>query len=204
MRTSREASRVARIRGLFRFQTLVSLLGVAAVTVAVGAHAAPGGAGEQSGGNVGMPDEARRIQDASEPLSAALRMLPESIRIEGKVHDKAGKPLEGFRVRLFWNGLSLEAVRTDVDGSFLLSKNPPAGENNTADLWIESPDPDRYLDVNVILVAGKAAREHDIFSACTATVDVTGTGALVDVTMFSPDERKEMVQESRCLESEPD
>jgi hypothetical protein len=206
MRTSRAASRVTRIQRFLRLQGLLPVAcGVAVLAVPGFARAASGGTNDRNVGTVGNPGESRRVQnEASTLLSNALRVLPESVRIEGTVHDKAGKPLEGIRVRLFWNGMSLEAVRTDVDGSFLMSKNPPAGDENTTDLWIESPDPDRYVDVNVILAAGKSARDNGIFSACTATVDVSGTGAIVDVTMFSPDERKETVQQSRCLESEPD
>ncbi|MBZ0266891.1 carboxypeptidase-like regulatory domain-containing protein [bacterium] len=206
MRASHAASRAARFGLFLRLQRILPVVcGTALVALPGLTAAASGGSGGGAVGNVGTPGEPRRVQnDASSVLSAALRVLPESVRIEGKVHDKAGAPLEGIRVRLFWNGMSLEAVRTDVDGSFLLSQNPPAGDDDTTDLWIESPDPDRYVDVNVILLAGKSARDNNIFSACTAKVDITGTGAMVDVTMLSPDERKEMVQQSRCLESEPD
>lgn len=201
MRSSRAVSR--------RLLPFLPLLGglalLALLALPAPAGAAPGSNTDRTSGSPANPGDARRVQnDVSQPMSAAMRALPQSVRIEGKVHDKAGKPLEGFRVRLFWNGMSLETVTTDVDGSFLLSKNPPAGENNTTDLWIVSPDPERYVDVNVILSEGRNARDNKLFSACTATVDVTATGATVDVTMLSPDEQKQMVQESRCLESEPD
>lgn len=205
MRTSRAAPPAHRIGRLLRFGPALPVLGgLALLAVPTPVAAAPGST-DRATGSPANPGDTRRIQnDASQPLSSAMRALPESVQIEGKVHDKAGKPLEGFRVRLFWNGMSLEAVTTDVDGSFLLSKNPPGGENNTTDLWIESPDPERYVDVNVILSEGRNARDNNLFSACTATVDITATGATVDVTMLSPDERKQMVQESRCLETEPD
>ena len=164
------------------------------------AQAAPGDSG--GGSSAPLPSEPRRVRHDSALDAVGQRMLPASVRIQGTVRDPSGAPMADVRVRLFWNGASLEAVRTDVDGTFAMSENPPSGENHTVDLWFESPDLERYVDVNVVLAAGRSARENGIFSSCTPQVSVSGRGATVDVTMLSLDENKKLVQESGCLKSE--
>jgi len=165
-------------------------------------------AGGSSGAGGATPPpsstENRRVQNdtTQEPIMAQ-RVLPASVQLEGHVHTLANEPLAGLRVRLFSNGVALETVTTDADGAFLITANPPAGENNTSDLWIESPDPEKYIDVNVLLAAGRVAREQRLYSACTPEVKVTASGAAVEVTMFSIDEKKNALVQSKCLETEP-
>lgn len=180
------------------------LLGAVLLAALLAPSAAFAAGGASGGSAPTIPTEPRRIrEDVTADTTVPQRGLPASVRIEGQVHTVSNEPLANLRVRLFSNGVSLETVTTDMDGSFQLSANPMVGENNTSDLWIETPDPEKYVDVNVLLSAGRVAREQRLYSACTPQVNVTANGAAIDVTMFSIDEEKQALAESKCLETEP-
>jgi hypothetical protein len=117
------------------------------------------------------------------------------------VSDVAGNALAGIVVKMFTNGVLKANAKTDVDGSFEIEANPMSGGNNTTDLWFQSPDPDQFLDTNVVLASGKVARERNLFPECTQKVDLLGNFVEVEVKMMTQEERKNALVETKCLET---
>ncbi len=182
---------------LSRILVLAGALGL----VSVAAFAAPPGGGSSTGGGPSGVPESRRLQrDVSGDPTVAQRGLPPGIVFSGRVADAAGAPLAAVVLKLFVNGAPSASATTDGDGSFSLDANPMADGSDTTVLWFESPDPERLLDVAVVVHAGSMAQERGLFSPCAARVEMIGGSAKVEVTMMTPEERRESVIAAGCLD----
>lgn len=183
-------------------RALLILATVALLTDSPPAAGAPGSAGDRGSPTPNSPaTPRRRADDRTGDAVLAQRAIPQSVQLEGVVKSVAGKPLANIRVKLFSNGIMIETAVTDPDGRFRLNANPMSGGNNTSDLWIESPDLELYLDANVLLSAGKTARERGIYPECTPVIKLSSTTTVVEVTMYSRDEKKKAIAESDCLKN---
>lgn len=181
-----------------RTQSGPARLGLGLLLAALAGGALPGTSLAASGstGTGSAP-----IQTNENPGQAIVpqRAIPQTVEIAGIIQNSAGDRLPGIRVKLFSNGVSVESATSGPDGTFSLTANPMAGAQQTTDLWIESPDPEIYLDENVVLMASSAARH--LFPECTSTVDLQRNATNIIVTLFSSDEKKDAVRESKCLEN---
>jgi hypothetical protein len=178
----------------FFFATLVALS-------ATGALAAPGDVGSAGSSS----DPGTFIEDRWGVETRDARNLvpqesaPSGLQLGGTVHDLAGRALSGVVVKLFTNGVTAAQALTDVDGSFEIRANPMLGEDLTAELWFQSANPS-FLDANVVLAAGRVARERHLFPPCTQKVELLGDATAVTVTMLTLEERTQAILDSDCLE----
>ena len=120
----------------------------------------------------------------------------QGLAIQGKVVDGGGAPLGGVRVKLFAAGILAGHARTASDGTFTLEGNPMRGERITTDIWFESPDPAKYVDVNVVLTAA----QNGLFPDCTPRITPRDGSAVIEVTMRSAEQLREELKRSDCLE----
>jgi hypothetical protein len=132
---------------------------------------------------------------------AIQRGLSLGVVISGRVKDGAGRPLGGVRVKMFSNGVMIASDASDDDGSFSVDANPPVEDTSTTVLWFESPDPGRLLDASLLVHGGVVALEQNLFPPCTDRVELIGGNAQIEVAMLTADERKEVLERSRCLEA---
>jgi hypothetical protein len=95
--------------------------------------------------------------------------------------------------------VSTQGAVTGPDGTFRIDSNVMLGPDVTADLWVQSPDLDKYLDTNVILVAGKAAEELGLIPDCTERATLFGNSMDLQIRMLSPREQKQAVEDAGCL-----
>lgn len=184
-----------------RFLVSVALAGL--VLAPGSLPAAPAGGTTGSSGFATPPSmgsQKQRIERSTQESLTGQRDPDAAFQIGGRVYDGNGVPLSGVLVKMFTNGTLAAHARTDVDGAFSIAANPMSGGNNTTDLWFESPDPAKYLDSNVLLACGEVAREKNLFPRCTQKVEILGSFAEVEVTMMTPDERKESLAQTECLE----
>jgi hypothetical protein len=171
---------------------VAGLLAVASVATA----ADPGGGGGAGGGDVIPPP---RIVGRTTGDAVRGQQLP-GLDFEGTVVNGEGVPIGSVRVKMFSNGRVVAHTTTDADGTFLLQGNPMRDENHTTDLWFESPNPKRYIDVNVLVSAAKGAVEKGLFPPCTPRVTLHNNTAVIEVTMMSAEERQNDLVTSQCLE----
>jgi hypothetical protein len=151
--------------------------------------------------NPGMPQERRIGQDVSGSVLNPTRDAAPAFQIDGTVEDGGGGPLGGVVVKLFNNGVVAASAKTAADGSFRIEANPLLGGNNSSVLWFQSPDPERLLDVQAVLSEGQTARETGLFPRCVQRVEILGSHATVAVRLMTPDEKKAVVEQSKCLEA---
>ncbi len=178
--------------------SIALLVGVFALVPLVAAAAPP-----SSGGSTPTPSnpESRRIQrDIGGDATLAQRGMPPAYSISGRVVETSESPLAGVVIKLFANGILEDSITSDGDGSFSIETNPLTTGDGSWILWFESPDPEKFLDTDVVVQAGKVARERGLFPPCVAQVTTIGGNATVVVTMMTPDERREIVTGSNCLE----
>ncbi len=125
---------------------------------------------------------------------------PQGVILDGVVRDSSGRPMAGLPVRLYGSGTLAASATTDESGAFRITGNPLFGAQRTVDLWFISADPSRWTDAQVILSASRVDRERGLLSPCAPVVSLLGNAATVEVTMWSPEERKAEIAKSRCLE----
>ena len=131
--------------------------------------------------------------------SVPQRNTPTALQIAGTVTDSAGSGLPDLVVKVFARGVLAGSARTGADGTFLLDADVMMGPDVTADLWVQSPDPERYVDANVVLSEAKAARDLALFSACTPRAQFFQNATDLKIQMLSPRERQKAVLEQGCL-----
>ncbi len=144
------------------------------------------------------PPDTRDVAGRSGSSPVPQRADAASVAVEGRVTDGAGKPLMGVPVKLFADGVTVSATNTLADGTFRISANPMHRENGSAVLWVQSPDPEKYVDANVVLWSSDAAKAAGLFSPCTLSLEGV-IGGTVEVKLRSADELKAAVVASKCL-----
>ena len=166
------------------------------LTLSVSTWAAPGDTPSRPGG-----EEVPTLRDRSNPSGDMItpqRQGDHSVALQGTVVNSAGKPLADVAVKLFVDGVTVTAATTAGDGTFRLDANPMRRPTGSAVVWFQSPDVAKYVDTSVALWESAAAKEHDLFSACTRSLEGSAAGGL-DVTLRSVDELQAVVVSSKCL-----
>jgi hypothetical protein len=172
----------------------VSFAAALALVVATGAQAAePGGTGP--GSTLPQPLDVSPTRDPGRTAHSAA--LP-GIDISGRVVDAAGRPFGDVRVKLFADGLLVEHARTASDGTFLLQGNPPRDEGTSVDLWFESPDAEKWLDVHAIVRQANVPGE--LSADCTPRVNLMQDAGTIEVTMRTAEQQQEFLKSSQCLQ----
>jgi hypothetical protein len=165
-----------------------------ALSPAFAADTGGGGAGGGAGGGSILPPPSGN--PTRDPGNLGRQAALPGLDLEGKVVDAAGAPVGGVRVKMFASGIIAGSTRTASDGTFRLEANPMRGERITTDLWFESPDPDQYIDVNVVLSAAR----NGLFPPCTTRITTRPEGSVIEVTMLSADQMQEQLKRTECLE----
>jgi hypothetical protein len=187
-----------RILSIAALTGLVLGPGAEAIAASSGGGTSGGGVPTDPGANIMVQE--KRISEDTQIDHTGMRDPTAAFQISGRVYNGSGEPMAGILVKMFTNGTIAAHAKTDVDGAFSIEANPMTGGNNTTDLWFESPDPEAILDSNVVLATGKVARERGLIPSCTQKVDILGSFAEVEVIMMTPDQRKESLEQSQCLE----
>lgn len=182
-------------RALLAFSILVSLAGAG-----IGLADEPGGPSTGSQDNQPiMPQLDRLEQDRDAGSGVALRGQTAGVIIEGNVRNEGGTVLPGVLVKLFGAGTLIDHATTDNEGHYSVAGNPMAGENVSIVLWIQTPDPERYVDRNYIVEAGPAAMERGLFPSCTEEIPVLQGQASFNPILLTLEQTKEELEGSKCL-----
>lgn len=170
--------------------------GLGILFLAPAAFAAPGDTAP--GGGASDPPDFRDQAGRSGSVPTPQREGTASVGLDGRITDSAGKPLMGVAVKLFVDGVTSAATTSLADGSFRMVANPMRRDNGSAVIWVQSPDPEKYLDANFVLWASDAAKSAGLFSPCTPSLEGTAPGN-IEVTLRSADEQKKAIVAANCL-----
>ncbi len=159
------------------------------------ASAAPGDTAP--GGPTGPPDFRDPAGGSGSP-PVPQREGSASVALEGRVTDSAGKALMSVPIKLFTDGVTVTTTTSLADGTFRINANPMHRDKGSAVLWVQSPDPEKYVDASVVLWASDVAKSAGLFSPCTPSLE-GALGGTLEVTLRSADELKASVVASKCL-----
>jgi hypothetical protein len=146
-----------------------------------------------------MPIPSQLEHERNIGTDIALRGQTTGLIIEGNVRDRDGNVLPGVLVKLFGGGTLIEHATTDNEGRYSVSGNPMGGKDVSVLLWLQSPDPERYVDRNYVVQAGPAAEERGLFPACTERIPVMQGRANYNPILLTLQQTKEELEESKCL-----
>jgi hypothetical protein len=148
-----------------------------------------------------MPQPDRLERERGVGSDIALRGETVGVIIEGNVRNEDGTVLPGVVVKLFGGGTLIDHATTDNEGHYSLAGNPMGGENVSVVVWVQTPDPERYVDRNYIVEVGPAAQERGLFSSCTEKIPILQGRANFNPILLTLEQTKAELEESKCLSS---
>jgi hypothetical protein len=146
-----------------------------------------------------MPQLERLEQERGVGTDVALQGQTTGVIIEGDVRNEDGTVLPGVLVKLFGGGTLVDHATTNNEGHYSVAGNPMMGENVSVVLWVQTPDPERYIDRDYIVELGPVAEERGLFPSCTEKIPVLQGRANFNPILLTLEQTKTELEESNCL-----